>query len=599
MSDQKNLILAVVLSLAILMGFQYFYEVPKMEAQQEREAARLLLEDMSAARSEAPAATNAPRGLGGAVPDDTGVPLPQESGTETIGQAPAINVTMAPAARIPIRSDRLHGSISLRGARIDNLILADYHETIDPESPDIVLLAPTGTENPYYAEFGWTKSRDTVAELPDRDTLWQTNGSALSPETPLTLTWNNGQGLRFTRTYALDENYMITVAQQVTNAGLTPVTLFPYGLISRTGTPKILGYYILHEGPLGVFGGTLEEADYTLVEADYDELAEDGPVEVESIGGWLGFTDKYWLTALVPDQSAPFAATIHHDLAVGGDKYQVDYLLGAHDLAPGGSVQVSNRLFAGAKQVNLLNSYEDDLNIKRFDLVIDWGWFPFLTKPIFFMLDYFNKLIGNFGIAILLLTILIKLLFFPLANKSYESMSKMRKLQPEIAKLKERYPDDRVKQQQEQMELFKKEQVNPMAGCLPIVIQIPVFFALYKVLFVTIEMRHAPFFGWIHDLSAPDPLTFMNLFGVIPWDPPTFLAIGLWPLMMGISMYLQQKLNPQPTDPVQAKVFMIMPVMFTFLLASFPAGLVIYWTWNNVLSITQQWVIMKRMGVKI
>ncbi|HIF10951.1 MAG TPA: membrane protein insertase YidC [Sneathiellales bacterium] len=591
MSDQKNLIIAVALSIAVIMGFQFFYEMPRMEAEQVRLQALTeaqTLEETSGA--ETPPVSNA--GLTPSVApiagNASGVPV-LAPGTTKVGPDGAL---LAAAPRVPISSDNLRGSISMRGGRVDDLALVNYHETIDDQSPEIVLLAPTGTEKPYHAEFGWISAPGANLKLPTRDTLWQTTGSQLSPGSPITFGWDNGAGLLFERTYTLDDNYMFSVRQQVSNRTSTAVTLYPYGLVSRTGTPEVSGFIILHEGALGVFDGEL-------VEEDYEDISEAQSQEHNSTGGWLGFTDKYWLTALIPDQKQRFTGTFNHSLSGQRDRYQVDYRLDAQQIPAGGSVTTLAHFFAGAKEADLLEAYNDNYKITSFDLAIDWGYLRFITQPLFHVLKWLNGLVGNFGVAILLLTVAIKIVFFPLANKSYKSMSMMRKLQPEVVKMKERYGDDRTRMQQEMMALYKKEKVNPMAGCLPIVVQIPVFFALYKVLFVTIEMRHAPFFGWIKDLSAPDPMVFINLFGLIPWDPPQLLAIGIWPLMMGASMFLQQKLNPQPTDPMQAKIFMLMPIMFTFMLGSFPAGLVIYWTWNNVLSITQQWVIMRRMGVKI
>jgi YidC/Oxa1 family membrane protein insertase len=388
----------------------------------------------------------------------------------------------------------------------------------------------------------------------------------------------------------LDENYLFTVTQQVENRSGTALTLHPYGLIARVGLPETTGFYILHEGPLGVFGGTLAEHDY-------EDLMDKGE-EVTSTGGWIGITDKYWLTALAPDANAPFTGNFRY-INQGNGRFQVDYLREAMTIADGASAEVTDRLFAGAKEVKLLENYRDNLNIEKLDLAIDFGWLHWLTKPLFKVLAFFNAGIGNMGLSILALTVCVKAIFFPLANKSYKSMSRMKALQPEIEKLRERYGDDRAKLNQEMMGLYKTQKVNPAAGCLPIVVQIPVFFALYKVLYVSIEMRHAPFFGWITDLSAPDPTTLFNLFGLLPYTPPDFLMIGVWPLAMGISMFLQQKLNPQPADPIQAKIFLFMPLFFTFLLAPFAAGLVVYWTWNNLLSMTQQFVIMKRMGVPI
>jgi YidC/Oxa1 family membrane protein insertase len=413
----------------------------------------------------------------------------------------------------------------------------------------------------------------------------------------VTLTWDNGQGLRFERSLALDENYMFTVTQRVLNDGDTDVQLSPYGLISRTGTPEILGFYILHEGLIGVLNDTLEEIDYS-------DLVDDGPDQFETTSGWLGITDKYWLTSLVPDQQRQVQARFLHTAPNGQDKYQSDYLYQTMTIPAGGTAEITSRLFAGAKEANLLDTYRDELGIPLFDRAVDFGWFYFLTKPFFHALHYFAEKLGNFGLSILLLTVLIKLAFFPLANKSYKAMAKMRKVQPEMLELRERYGDDKQKLNQEMMALYKREGANPVSGCLPVVIQIPVFFALYKVLFVTIEMRQAPFYGWIEDLSVRDPTTILNGFGLFPWVVPdlgvfNLLNLGVWPILMGITMMLQHRLNPQPADPVQAKIFFFMPIVFTFLLAQFPAGLVIYWTWNNLLSIMQQAVIMKRAGVPI
>jgi YidC/Oxa1 family membrane protein insertase len=493
--------------------------------------------------------------------------------------------------RVVIDAPRIKGSIALVGGHIDDVSLVEYRETIEPGSPEIVILNPSGLPNAYFAQFGWISATAAVP-APDANTPWQTDGKVLAPGRPVTLSWDNGAGLAFEHTYAVDENYMFTVTQRVENTGLKPVTLFPYGLISRSGTPPTLGFFILHEGLLGVFDGTLNEVDY-------DDLQEERLIEVSTTGGWIGITDKYWLAALIPDQGMPVKSRFSYDAPPGGiEKYQTDFLGAAQTVPAGGTIEVQSRFFAGAKRAQLLDHYAEQDGVERFDLAIDWGWFAFLTKPIFYALEYFNRLLGNFGLAILLLTVLIKLAFFPLANKSYRAMAKMKKVQPEMKVLQERFKEDRARLNQEMMALYKREKANPAAGCLPIIIQIPVFFALYKVLFVSIEMRHAPFYGWIHDLSAPDPTSVFTFFGLLPFDLPQLLQVGAWPLIMGLSMYLQQKINPQPPDPVQAKIFLALPVVFTFFLAQFPAGLVIYWAWNNLLSITQQWVIMRRAGVK-
>jgi YidC/Oxa1 family membrane protein insertase len=563
--DQKNLLLAIVLSVAILLGFQYLFEAHKPSAPPPSEPAKPAAAPPPATKAEAPGA----------------VPTPQEA--QTRAQA------LAAERRVKIDTPRLHGSIDLTGARLDDLTLATYHDTVDPKSPEVVLLEPTGTKDPYFAEFGWIAgSAGETVKLPGPQTVWSTADAVLTPSHPVTLTWDNGQGLIFTRRLAIDQDYMFTVEQAVRNTTGAPVSLIPYALISRTGTPQTAGYYILHEGLIGELGGSLQEVKYS-------SLSPNKPLDYDSTGGWLGFTDKYWLTALVPPQNEAIKARFRHTVEGGVDRYQADYTGAAITVPPSGSGATSTRFFGGAKEVNLLDAYAAS-GIPRFDRAIDFGWFYFLTKPIFLTLQFFYGILGNFGLAILLLTFIIKLLFFPLANKSYKAMSKMKLLQPEMAKIRERFPDDKQKQQQEIMAMYKRVGANPMAGCLPIIIQIPVFFSLYKVLFVTIEMRHAPFFGWIHDLSAPDPTSFANLFGLIPWTPPSILMIGAWPIIMGITMFLQQKLNPQPVDPMQARMFMALPVIFTYMLSAFPAGLVIYWAWNNTLSIAQQWVIMHRAG---
>jgi YidC/Oxa1 family membrane protein insertase len=570
--EQRNLLLAIVVSVGILIGFQYLFE--KLRPPPVTPA--VPTQTAPAPNTAAPG-TAAP-GAPGTVAPATGAAAP---GAETREQA------IAEQPRVRINTPRLHGSVALTGGRIDDLTLATYHETVDPKSPEVVLLWPKATKDPYFAEFGWVAGTSGT-KVPGPDTQWTASGGPLTPSQPLTLTWDNGAGLTFTRTIAIDENYMFTVRDAVRNGGSTPVNLLPYALISRTGTPQVGGYYILHEGMIGELGGSLREVKYSSIETGK-------PIDYNSTGGWLGFTDKYWLTALVPSQEDAVKARFTHVVESGVDRYQSDYLGSQITVPADGTAATSTRFFAGAKEVNLLDAYAAS-GIPHFDLAIDFGWFYFLTKPIFKTLQFFYELLGNFGLAILLLTLIIKLLFFPLANKSYAAMSKMKLLQPEMQKIRERFPDDKARQQQEIMAMYKKVGANPLAGCLPIVIQIPVFFSLYKVLFVTIEMRHAPFFGWIHDLSAPDPTSFANLFGLIPFTPPEFLMIGAWPLLMGVTMYLQQKLNPQPVDPVQARMFMLLPIVFTYMLSAFPAGLVIYWAWNNLLSIAQQWAIMHRAG---
>ena len=579
----RNVILAIVLSVIIIVGFQLYYEktAPPREPETAEQAARTGDADLPRATAEKTPAPSVP-GEGFLFPSVPGVSSPDS-------RARRVELIEA-GTRVPIRSARLRGSVSLAGGRLDDLSLVDYHETLAPDSPEIILLNPFGTPDAYFAQFGWTPAAGVDTAVPAPDTVWTAKGAALTPETPVTLSWDNGQGLRFSRTIEMDADFMFTITQRVENNGTRPVTLHPYGLIRRQGKPEITGFYILHEGPYGVFDGTL-------LEVDYDDLDDEGLVKQTSTGGWIGITDKYWLAALVPDQKARSDSRFSHRSDDGKDRYQVDYLGDKKVVAAGGRSEVRSHFFAGAKEVDLLDSYMESLGVQRFDLAIDWGWLYFLTKPIFHGLVLINGYVGNFGLAILVLTVGIKLVFFPLANKSYTAMSKMKKLQPEMLKLRERFGEDKARLNQEMMALYKREKTNPASGCLPIVIQIPVFFALYKVLFVTIEMRHTPFYGWIQDLSAPDPYSVFNLFGLLPFALPDFLMIGAWPLFMGLTMFLQQKLNPQPPDPVQAKIFLFLPIMFTFLLARFPAGLVIYWAWNNLLSIIQQWVIMRRMGV--
>ncbi|MDA8574033.1 membrane protein insertase YidC [Alphaproteobacteria bacterium] len=582
MSEQKNLIIAIICSLVILLGFQFFYEFPKLEAERARQAEIAAQQPVG----------NTDTGTAPAVPGSSSAPQAPGTNLATSAADPAVEraKALADTPRITIDTPNIAGSIALRGGHVDDIVLKRYRESLDEDSDQIHLLQPLRAPKSYYAEFGWVS--DSGITLPNANTLWQTTNSSLRPDSPIVLTWDNGGGQRFEITYQIDDDYMITVDQKMINSSDQNVTVYTYGFLSRGGTPDILGFYILHEGPLGVF-------NETLTEVDYDTLQEDGKVEAESVGGWIGITDKFWLAALIPAQKDTYKYRFSHRIANQDDRYQVDYLGGKITAAAnGGAAATSTKLFAGAKEVEVLDKYAESDAIDKFDLAIDFGWFYFLTKPFFYFLNYLNNMVGNFGIAILVFTVVVKAILYPLANKSYKSMAKMRELTPKLQQLRERYSDDKQKLNQEMMDVYKKEKVNPASGCLPIIVQIPIFFALYKVLFVSIEMRHAPFYGWINDLSVPDPTTLFNLFGLIPWSPPDFMMIGLWPILMGLTMFIQQRLNPQPTDPVQAKVFMFLPLFFTFLLANFAAGLVIYWTWNNILSILQQRLIMWRMGVK-
>jgi len=600
MSDHKNTILAVVLSLLVIVGWQYFIGYPQMERQ--RQEAQLKQQEQSQTRpgSAQPAQPGASQPS--ATPPATAELPATPSGQPQTASRQAV---IASSPRIPIETPRLGGSIDLKGGRIDDLTLTQYREEVDPKSPPIVLFSPSGAPETFYAEFGWVAAAGSNAAMPGPDTVWKQQGSGtLGVNRPVALTYDNGQGLVFTRTISVDEHYLFSIKDNVANKGTDPVMLFAYALISRHGTPQVQGYYILHEGLIGVMG------DQGLQEFSYKKIEDKKSETWDVTNAWLGITDKYWAATLLPDTNAKVRARFSAGEAGGLKTYQTDYLLQPQTLAPGASGSANARLFAGAKEVSVVGidfpfgpgGYNQALQLNHFDLLIDWGWFYFITKPMFLALDYFFHLVGNFGLSILIVTVLVKILFFPLANKSYASMAKMKAVQPQMAMIKEHYANDRQKQQQAMMELYKKEQINPVAGCLPIAIQIPVFFSLYKVLFVTIEMRHAPFYGWIHDLSAGDPTNIFNLFGLIPFDPglySSFLHLGAWPAIMGVTMWVQMKLNPAPPDPTQQVIFNWMPLIFTFMLAAFPAGLVIYWAWNNTLSVIQQSVIMHRNGAKI
>ena len=592
MTDNKNTILAIVLSALVLIGWQFFFAMPQEKARQEQ---------LQAQQQKQGAPAPSQPGQTPPAPAQPGTPqIPGQAAAPTAAAPVNRAAALAASPRVPIATDNVQGSIALKGGRIDDLALVRFRETVDPKSPPVTLLSPSGTADPFYAEFGWTGGSNSDLKLPTSETVWTRTGSgALGVGQPVTLTYDNGEGLAFRRTIAVDDKFLFTIKDEVTNKGANPVTLYPYALISRHGTPQTLGYYILHEGLIGVLG------DSGLQEFTYKNIEEKKLVNFDVTNGWLGITDKYWAATLLPDNTARLKARFSTGMLGNIRTFQTDYLLDAQTIAPGATTVANGRLFAGAKEVQVVNDYDRQLKLNRFDLLIDWGWFYFITKPLFIVMDYFYRLVGNFGLAILIVTVLIKIAFFPLANKSYASMAKMKAVQPQMMAIRERFADDKAKQQQELMELYRKEKINPLAGCLPIAIQIPVFFSLYKVLFVTIEMRHAPFFGWIHDLSAPDPTNIFTLFGLVPIDPTVlpvigqFLHLGMWPLIMGVTMWVQMKLNPAPPDPAQAMIFNWMPLLFTFMLASFPAGLVIYWAWNNTLSVLQQSVIMRKHGAKI
>src|SRR5438874_471866 len=586
MHDQNNVFFAIALSAVILITWQYFF---------------------ATSFQSKPAASGAPQARAPAPGTETVRPQTQALGKEAAPisseqrfQPASRQEALGRSQRVAIHTPRLTGSIALTGGRIDDLSLVQYRKTTDPKSPPIELLSPSGSPQPFYAEFGWVDGSSANLKVPTSETVWRQQGiGSLGVGRPIILVWQHGQGLEFRRTISVDDKYLFSIHAEVANSGPPAVTLAPYGLISRHNPPPALGYYLLHEGAIGVFG------DNGLQEATYKALDEKKRIAFNPNNAWLGFTDKYWAAVLLPETSSRLQAEFSAGALGTLKTYQADYLQDGQTIAPGGTARATARLFAGAKEVAILDDYDKALNLNRFDLAIDWGWFRFITKPMFTLIDTIFRLVGNFGVAILIVTLMLKIVFFPLANKSYASAAKMKALQPQIQLIRESFRDDKVKQQQAAMELYRKEKINPIAGCLPTLIQIPVFFSLCKVLFVTIEMRQAPFFGWIKDLSAPDPTNVFNLFGLIPYDPVSlpllggFLVIGAWPLLMGLTQWLQMKLTPASPDPAQAAVLNWMPVIFTFMLAKFSAGLVIYWTWNNALSVIQQSIVMRRNGVRI
>ena len=563
--DTRNLIAAICLSMSVLIGYQILFG-------EESNKNNIKNEQQNVEKNNEPSIS---------------LPKGKENTFLTEKTKKVKNIK-----RINIINDEIEGSISLLGARLDDLTLKNYRKTIDPESDKIKFLRKIDEINPYFIQFGWSSPNNQ--KVPNGNTIWNSSNTILDPKSPIVLTWNNGEGLEFSQEISIDKNFMIKVVQKVKNSTSNPVNLYPYGLIRRAGEPETTDFFVLHEGPLGVFDGSLKEHSYS----DLKESGQKGmSFNTNEKGGWIGITDKYWMAALIPDQKTNSNFTFRY--VNNSVSYQTDYLGSLAKIPANSEVKIESRVFSGAKRLDLLDKYEEDLKIKNFDLAIDFGWFYFLTKPFFYALSWANNILGNFGLAILAITVIVKIVFFPLANKSYKSMARMRVLTPQLQKLRERFGNDRQKMNMEMMALYKREKVNPAAGCLPILVQIPVFFALYKVLFVSIEMRQAPFFGWIKDLSALDPTSIFNIFGLLPYSTdflPDFLNLGIWPLLMGTTMVLQQRLNPKPPDPVQAQIFAWMPVVFTFLLATFPAGLVIYWTWNNLLSITQQWIITRKIN---
>ena len=575
MGDQKNLILAIVISVAIIFIFQILFPVqtPTITSSEN-------IEEIQPAASI----------------DETQI--------ITKNVIKSKNEILADTDRIIINTPLLKGSINLEGGIIDDLILLNYKETLKESSDNISLFLPDGTKNPYYVEFGWkTLSSDSnKIDLPDLNTKWKTNEKSLEPNKPITLFWTNKQNVTFKINFKVDENYMFEIKQIIENNSSTNIQIFPYRLIKRINTPDTINFFILHEGLISLLNDELLEKSYNDLSDDCSSTKNSKSLfcDQKSNGGWLGFTDKYWMTVLIPEKNESINVNYRHGNN-GRDNFRAGYVGKIYDIQSNSTHSYSGKVFAGAKVLKILNKYEKEYEVDRFDDAIDWGWFSFLTKPIFIAINWFYGLVGNFGIAIIAFTILMRLILFPLAHTSFKSMAKMKKLQPEMQRLKEMYPDDRQKMQQALMALYKKEGANPVAGCLPILVQIPIFFSLYKVLFVTIEMYHAPFYGWIHDLSAPDPMGILILFGLLKWDVPSFLQIiniGILPIIMGFTMWLQQKLNPAPTDPTQAKIFAFLPFVFTFILAGFAAGLVLYWSVNNILSIAQQWLIQRKILAK-
>ena len=553
-----NLLAAIALSVAIIFGWQHFFEKPRLVKLQEQSA--VYNQQMGNLKKQS---ANVEKEM-------------------VVDRQQAIVAN----SRVQIKSELLSGSISLKGLRFDDLTLLKYKQEIAENSPAVELFSPSNSENAYFAEVGWW-GKDKSVTYPDSTTNWQTDNAQLVAGSSVNLYWVSPEKVKFKVSISLDENYLFSIKQSVENHSARPISVQFYGLINKTYENKPDNMVnILHQGMIGAVKGELQE--YT-----YDKIKDEKKHSFNGQVNWLGITDKYWLAAFVPDQLEQYIANYNFAIKQSKDKYQSDFITNEKLIESGGSFELTHLLFAGPKKVDLLDKYEEKYNIKLFDRAIDFGWFYILTKPIFNAMNYFYSYVGNFGISIMIVTILIKLAMFTLANKSYRSMKKMKKLQPEMERLKQLYADDKARLNQEVMSLYKREKVNPVSGCLPLLVQIPVFFSIYKVLYVTIEMRHAPFFGWIQDLSAPDPTTIFNLFGLLPFTPPSFLMLGVWPLFMAMTMFLQQKMSPQPTDPVQAQVMKFMPLMFLFMFSGFPAGLLIYWSWNNILSIVQQFYINK------
>ena len=557
--DSKNVLLAVILSTAVIVIWSVMFPPPEIENKTSEETT---IVEKNESKPQAPK-------------------IKIKEPDKKITRQDAIKQS----DRINISNGKIFGTISLNGALIDDVTLKNYKETLNEDSKQVVILNPKKSENGYFLETGWATSENI--KVPNHNSKWRVIGNnTLAPKQPVTIQWNNNEGLIFKKKLTIDDKYLIIVEDSVQNLSQKNINLFHYSQITRNKKPDVQNFYILHEGLIGVVGDELKELSYE----DIIEKKE----TYKNNSGWFGITDKYWLSAIIPQKGKNFNAEFTYD-----KQFKANYIITDPTIINSNETKKNvATLFIGAKEVSVVDGYAEQSGINKFDLAIDWGWFFYFTKPIFFVIDYLYKISGNFGIAIILLTAAVRLIFFPLANYSFVSMAKMKALQPEMQRLKDLYKDDKQKIQMEMMNLYKREKVNPVSGCLPVLIQLPFFFAIYKVLFVTLEMRHAPFFGWIQDLSAPDPTTIFNLFGLIPWDPPSFLIIGIWPILMGLTMWIQQKLNPAPPDPIQAKIFMFFPFFLTILLASFPSGLVVYWTINNVLTMAQQYVIIRKTKTK-
>lgn len=563
MDNQKNLLIAVVLSVVILVGFDFFFKPEKKKFQENSIEQTQMNQRVDSDEDDNLPSIN-PQVENKAKKDDK---LLEE--------------------RITFNSKRLSGTINLIGATMDDLSLKDYFETINKENK-IKILNPVSSLSPYFLRIGWA-SPDKSIKLPNKDSKWKSLKKSYSENEKIELEWDNSEGLTFFRTIEIDENFLISVVDKVQNKSPETIKLTNFSYLRRLNYRPENKFFILHEGPLGVFNDTLKEVSY-------DEIEENNEIVETTKNGWIGYTDHYWQVTIFPETNETFKARFKN-LKNRNNSVQIDFINeNIKTLRSGESLKIKSYIFAGAKEVPLIDQYIKKIGINKLDLSVDFGWFYFLTKPLFYALHFLSSLVGNFGVGIIILTICIRIVLFPLANKSFKSMNSMRMITPEIQRIRERYKDDRQRMNQEMFAMYKEKKINPAAGCLPILIQIPIFFALYKVLFVSIEMRHAPFFGWIQDLSAPDPTSLFNLFGLIPWDTPAFLTIGIWPILMGVTMFLQQKINPPPPDPLQAKIFMMLPFIFTFLLATFPSGMVVYWTVNNILSIAQQYILLRKQS---